>query len=485
MAWWNRQRKIPMELSRFDPRRPLLYLSPLDCIYLADCYTGFSVLGGTGSGKTSSLASLALALMKIGSGFVWACAKPEEVHLVRRIARAAGREDDVVVIGEDVDGQLTDRRFNAIDYEGKRAGGTLSLVAYLGEMGRCLSRARQGTGEEGPFWRDQFELLTGYCIDAAQLAGLPLSIQLLRDIQKSAPTNREELGSETWKAKSVLLACLKRAEKRVDAGEVAEQDLTRVLDYWMKDYFNLDPKPRSSIDVMFAKLADNYSRDPIRTLLTTTTNVTPEDAMNGKIIVLSLPTRKYFEPGRLAQFHFKYSFQRSMLSRAMSADTRPVCLWCDEAHNFIADFDPEYQAEVRSFRGVTVYLEQGISGYEIALGARSEKAVDSFLTNLATKLFFQNSSPENNRFAAEVIGRSIIEREGGSGGTGPSGSQAGSSWQEAMDYQVQPREFSELKTGGYEHGGLVEAIVYKRGTIFKATGKNFLKATFQQTELTK
>jgi type IV secretory pathway TraG/TraD family ATPase VirD4 len=485
MRWWNRQRKKPVELSRFDPRRPLLYLSPCDPIFLADCYTGFSVLGGTGSGKTSSLAHLALALMKIGSGFVWACAKPEEIHLVRRIARAAGRENDVVVFGEDVDGKLTDRRFNAIDYEGKRAGGTLSLVAYLGEMARCLSRARQSGGEDGPFWRDQFELLTGYCIDAAQLAGLPLSIQLLRDIQKSAPTNPEELGSETWKAKSVLLACLKRAEQRVNAGEVAEHDLTRVLDYWLKDYFKLDPKPRSSIDVMFAKLADNYSRDPIRTLLTTETNVTPEDAMNGKIIVLSLPTRKYFEPGRLAQFHFKYSFQRSMLTRSMSDEAVPCCLWCDEAHNFIADFDREYQAEVRSFRGVTVYLEQGIAGYETALGAHSEKAVDAFLTNLATKLFFQNSSPESNKFAAEVIGRKLIERTGGSGGSGPGGSQAGSSWHDEMDYQVQPREFSELKTGGYEHNRLVEAVVYKRGTIFGATGQNFLKATFQQTDLTK
>ena len=468
---------------------------------MGDCYTGFSVLGGTGSGKTSSLASLALAFMALRCGFVWCCAKPDEVHLVRRLARAAKREDDLMIFGRDPDkppagpgdsllSEMTPLRFNAIDYESKRRGGTLSLVQYMTEVAKSVSRAKaeQSGSAEGPFWRDQFEMLTAYCIDAAHLAGMPLSIQLLRDIQKTAPTNPDQLGSEAWREKSILLACMRRAEERVNAGQVAERDLTRVLDYWMKDYFTLDPKPRTSIDVMFAKLADEYSRDPVHTLLSTETNFTPEDAMNGKIIVLNLPTRAYFVPGRMAQFHFKYSFQRSMLQRdTTQGELRPVVLWCDEAHNFISDFDKDYFAEARSFKSIGCYLEQGIAGYETALGTHSDKAVDAFLTNLQTKLFFQNSSPESNRYAAEVIGRKLTEREGGgsSSASGGAGSQGSVSWHEEMDYQVQPRELSELKTGGYEHDRLVEAYVYKRGTIFNATGQNFIKATFEQTDLTR
>ncbi|MEI6534814.1 MAG: hypothetical protein WCN98_05695 [Verrucomicrobiaceae bacterium] len=411
--------------------------------------------------------------MAIRCGFVWCCAKPDEVHLVRRLARTARiPEEDVIVFGEDTDGQITPWRFNALNYESKRHGGTLSLVAYLSEMARALSRG-QGGGEESPFWRDQFEMLTGYCIDAALLAGLPLSIQLLRDIQKSAPTNAEQLSNEEWKDNSVLIACLRCADQRASAGEVSTDDIKRLQDYWMRDYFNLDAKPRSSIDVMFAKLADQYSREPIRSLLCTDTNFTPEDAMAGKIIVLSLPTRKYFEPGRLAQFHFKYSFQRSMLQRDTTrGELRPVVLWCDEAHNFISDFDREYFAESRSFRSIGCYLEQGIAGYEAALGTRSEKAVDAFLTNLQTKLFFQNSSPESNRYAAEVIAKDEIDLV------------TSLSPQTQIDYQVQPRQFSELKTGGHEHRRLVEAFVYKRGTKFNTTGKNHIKAIFQQLELT-
>ena len=94
---------------------------------------------------------------------------------------------------------------------------------------------------------------------------------------------------------------------------------------------------------MFAAVADAFTVEPVETVLTEPTTITPEDVMAGKIVVLNFPVRKFFEPGRMAQFCFKYSFQRSMLTRdAASPDTVPTVLWADEAHNFIASFDREY-----------------------------------------------------------------------------------------------------------------------------------------------
>ena len=63
-----------------------------------------------------------------------------------------------------------------------------------------------------------------------------------------------------------------------------------------------------------------------------------------------------------------------------------------------------------------------------------------------------------------MIGRKLTERESGGGTTAQGGTSSSFSWREEMDYQVQPREFSELKTGGHEHDLLVEAFVYKKGT---------------------
>lgn len=265
----------------WDERRRLLALGDAgDWLCLGDCFTGISALGATGSGKTSTLAVLALLLMKIGCGFVWLCAKPDEVRLVRRLAKRAGRDDDVIVIGEDIDGRITPYRFNPLEYEASvPKTGTAAVVQYLSLCQEVLSHGRRrttGGGEDGKFWQEQFERLLRYCIDTAKIAGEPLTVDLLRRIQLSAPTAQraEQLSNAAWRASSACMRCLDAAEAREQRGEIDGYDVQRVIDFWTTDYFGLDPKPRSSIDVMFAALADSFSaEEPIRSILTRETNV--------------------------------------------------------------------------------------------------------------------------------------------------------------------------------------------------------------------
>ena len=482
----------PHEARAGDNESPLLWLSDRDPLFMGQLYPGVSVLGQAGSGKTSGLINLAVPLLLMGCGFLWLCAKPDDAALVWRLVKATGRDKQFVLFGQDIDrdtgaplvdgnGQpvMTGHRFNALDYESRRPGGTLSMVGYLAEMASSLAKGRREGGREEPFWKDQFELLTGYCIDVARLADLVVSVELLRDIQKSAPRNRDQLGSEEWQAESLLMQCFRRIEARVEAGEVPEYELTRCLDYWLKDYFNLDDRVRSTVDVMFAALVNVYARDPVRTLLTTGTTFTPEDVMRGAVCVLNLPTRTFFEPGRLAQFHVKYSYQRSVLEQARLPI--PCVLWGDEYHNFVADFDAEFFAESRSRQSITVALEQGIGGYKRALGLRDSRDVDTFLANLTLKLFFGNSSVETNQYAADVYARELTEMASGGAGAGNGLPSVNSGWQEQEQYQVRPVEFTRLQSGG----GIVECFAYRRGTVFNATGANWLKTAFRQTEFTR
>lgn len=481
------------EGNRQDGNPPLLWLADKDPLTLADLFPGVSVLGQAGSGKTSGLITLAIPLLLMGCGFVWLCAKPDEAGMLWRLVKATRREKQFVLFGQDIDrdtgvplvdrnGQpvMTGHRFNALDYESRRSGGTLSLVHYLAEIASSLNKGRSQGREESPFWKEQFEMLLAYCIDVATLADLVVSVGLLRDIQKSAPRDRGELDSREWQETSVLMQALRRIEARVEAGEVAEVELGRCLDFWLKDYFRLDEKPRSIIDVMMAALVNLYARDPVRTLLTTSTTFTPEDVMAGAVVCLNLPTRTFFEPGRLAQFHFKYSYQRSVLEQARLPI--PCVLWGDEYHNFVADFDAEFFAEARSRQSITVALEQGIGGYKRALGLSDRRDVDAFLANLTVKLFFGNSSVETNEYAAEVFARELAEMESGGSGSGNGyGPNVNTGWQQQEQYQVRPVEFTRLKSGG----GSVEAFVYRRGQVFHATGANWLKTAFRQTEFTR
>ncbi len=252
----------------------------------------------------------------------------------------------------------------------------------------------------------------------------------------------------------------------------------------------LDAEPRSTIDVMFAALADSfYAEEPIRSLLTTTTTVTPDDVINkGKIVVLSTPTSIYHEAGRMAQFAFKYSFQRAMLRRRKPADgspVRPTVLWVDEAHQFAHEFDAEYFAEVRSNRGINVFLEQSVGGYMNALGLNHIDQADGFLANLTVKLFFQTGSPQTQLFAAQIIGQTLQKQRGESTSYGKDTFNVGDSATEVERFQVLPSEFSTLRRGGHANRCKVEFIISCSGRRFNQTQATYARSYFTQTELTR
>src|SRR6185312_11341506 len=195
-----------LPLHRFDSMRRVLNLSAHlgkeDWVTLGQLYSGIQILGGNGSGKTSgSGAHLALWLLANGAGFIWMCAKPDEVFLVRRLVRAAGRENDLVILGQAIDAKadrvltdedgealITNARFNALDYESRRAGGSLSVVNYLAEVYKSIQRGKsERGGEDSTFWQTQYERLGRYLVDTAKFSGLPLTIGILRHLQLSAP----------------------------------------------------------------------------------------------------------------------------------------------------------------------------------------------------------------------------------------------------------------------------------------------------------
>lgn len=463
-----------------------------DWLTLGDCCTGLCVFGATGSGKTSSLAIIAHALLLIQCGFVWLCAKPDEVQTAYRIAAYAGREKDVIIIGEDINGGITRHRFNPLQYEASRRGqGTTSIATYLSDCAKILSRKEgEKTGGEGErFWTDQFERLLRYCIDTAKYAGRLLSVSLLREIQLSAPASPSQIAEEQWLATSTCWQCIKEAETRMEAGDVSHTDFMRIVNFWCKDWATLDIKPRSSIDAMFAVLVDAFcSEEPMRYILSGESTVTPDDVLGGKIVILSLPTNVYGGAGRMVQHCFRRSYQNAMLARRKPSDgspLRPTVLWVDEAGAFAHAFDSQYFREVRSNRGICVYLAQGVGSYMQSMNFHAMEQVDDFLQNLATKWFFQNSSPNTNKFACDAIGRFMLNKAStsqsfsGKGDVNLSESNA-----EEERHLMTSGTYTQLQRGGPENNFIVSAIIL-RPEVFPSSGRNVAQCYFQQTDLTR
>lgn len=439
---------------------------------LADALTGVCVFGATGSGKTSGPAKhLAYGYLASNFGGLVLCAKQEERQQWQQWAADCGRTHDLVIIDSSAK-----FRFNFLEWEASRpeaSGGlTINIVAILDEIAGAVAKA-SGRAESGgginKFWEDALHHLNTNLVELPLFAGIEISLALLQSIVISAPTSMAEIDDPRWKEKSACARILAECEMATkDAPNDVRADFQQCKDYWLKEYPLLSDKTRSVITLTFSMLVRPFLSRPLRNLFSTSTNIKPEDTFNGKIIIVDLPVQDFRLAGRVANLAWKYCFQISVLRRSPPASgyLRPVFLWADEAHNFVSQFDSEYQAVARSAGGCTVYLTQNRESYRRVLG--DSDAVDSLLGNLQAKFFCQNSG-ETNEWAAKLLGERYIDitstNVGRSDSETPSHS-SGVSRSEQKRFFVESSRYTTLKRGGALHNFQVQAIVYNGGHLF-------------------
>jgi len=450
---------------------------------LADALTGVSVFGATGSGKTSGVAKhLALGYLANGFGGLVLCAKKDERIQWQEWAKLTGREADLIII--DAGGKY---RFNFLDWEASRAGEggglTINIVALLDEIAGAIA-AGAGKGEGGgdnKFFEDALHHMLTNLVDLPIFAGLPVSLPLLRLIVNTAPTSIKEIADVDWKKDSACYAIIRDAETELQKADPdTQKDFQECKNYWLREFPVLSDRTRSIIVLSFSMLVRPFITRPLRKLFSEDTNVRPEDAFNGKIIIVDLPVQEFRLAGRVANLAWKYCFQVAVLRRVQprAGFLRPVFLWADEAQNFISNFDAEYQAVARSAGGCTVYLTQNRESYRRVLG--NDDSVDALLGNLQSKFFCQNSG-DTNEWAAKLLGErwiNITSTNVSQGQADKSGS-GGVTRSEQRRYFVEPASFTILKRGGEVYGNQIEAIVYKGGHLF-ADGQPFKLLTFNQ-----
>lgn len=467
------------ELPEFHPQTVLRDWGQGQAFRLADAQTGVCVFGATGSGKTSGPAKhLAYAYLAAGFGGLVLCAKKEERRQWQQWADATGRTDDLVII--DGDGRW---RFNFLEWEAARpeegGGLTINIVSILDEIaGAIANAAGKADGGQGDnkFWDDALHHLNTNLVELPIFAGLRVSLPLFRSIVTSAPQSLEQTADPQWNETSACATILREAdEKTAKADANIRADFEECRNYWLQEFPVLSEKTRSIITLSFSMLARPLITRPLRKLFSTDTNVRPEDAFNGKIIIVDLPVQEYRLTGRIANLAWKFCFQVATLRRAPPTNgsyLRPVFLWADEAQNFITKFDAEYQAVARSAGGCTVYLTQNRESFRRVLG--NYDAVDSLLGNLQAKFFCQNSG-DTNDWAAKLLGRRYMSITGFSVSTSPTDilpakapSNLSSTVARNQDYRylVEPSRFTTLKRGGAIFNYQVEAIVYNGGHLF-------------------
>jgi hypothetical protein len=484
----RRQLKIQWSLEQL-----LFGLSTRDPFTIANAVENVLIVGGIGSGKTSgSGRALAMAYLMAGFGGLILCAKPEEPALWRQYCALAGRRDDLIEFGPNAQWLFDPFAFE-LNRPGAGAGHTENLVQMFSMLIDLGEKNNGGGGKEGEaYWRKALLQLLRNLIDLVVLATGKISVPDLYRVSVSLATSLEQVRSDEWRSRSICFRLLTQADKCLKS-ESQKRDFELVADYFLCELPALSDKTRSVILSTFTSMCDSLNRGILRDLFSNGTNIDPTAIEQGKIIVVSMPLKEFGPVGLYAAGLWKFSFQKSIERRDVTKNPRPVFLWQDEGQFFLLpSTDFLFTSTARSARVSNVLLTQSISGVMATLGGgpAGKAEADAYLSNYGTKIFHANTDPVSNEYAANLIGRckqfvlsannNYASNDSFSGSLGRRQAGGSSGISEIVDFELQPREFSRLRTGGVVNRGLVDAIVFKNGNAFNATKRNWMKTTFDQ-----
>jgi hypothetical protein len=489
----NFSRQVAAALPEFHPQTVLRNLGDGDVFRLEAALTGLLVTGATGSGKSSGPGKFfALAYLAAGFGGIVLCTKKEERHQWERWAAEAGRTDDLVVINAD-----GNWRFNFLRWEAERSGEgggfTMNIVNLLVTIAGAIAGgggpdAEGGNNGSEKFWMDALQHLCTNLVDLPVLAGIEVTLPLLRSIVNSAPLSAAQAADPKWESESDCAAILRAADEATAKSEdpEARADYDECYAYWKKDFPNLSEKTRSIVVLMLSMLIRPLITRPLRKLFSADTNITPEDTFNGKVLVIDLPTQEHLLIGKIANHIWKFAFQTAVLRRTPPKEgfLRPVFLYSDEFQSFVTPNDAIYQSVCRSAGGCSVFLTQSLENLRRVL--KSDDAVNALCGNLQLKIWCQNTGP-TNKWASEIIGERWQKIS--STNVGQSRNEAivqteqhthhnaGVSRAEQRRFYVEPASIATLRKGGALNQFCVDAVLFNGGQLF-FNGKEYVPYKF-------
>ena len=445
---------------------------------------GVGIYGMTGSGKTSSSGRvLAEALVnRAGSGGLIVAAKPgEDRAMWQKIFRDAGRADDLLIFSPE-----HHLRFNFLDFEMSQGGETRNLTKCITVIGETLRSADTDKREAADFWQRETERMIFNAVEVVKRAAGRVTAPDLHRFLVGAATHPSQFTSDEWLA-GFHNQCLKAAWGKPKS-PVERHDFDLAKEYFLGELPNMADKTRSSIMVGALGLLHVFNVGTVRELVSTTTNVRPDDLFRGRWLLIDMPVSRYGDVGAFVIGGWKYLTQRAILARVASADTPPVVVWCDEAQTAVTSFDAHFLAQCRSHHGCMVMLSQSLPGYYAALGGQNGKQyVDALQASLTTKVFHALGDLETANWASGLVGRSLTTFTGGS--SSPSdgayqtllgGSRFSSNFSEAYENTLQANDFMHgLRTGGPRNGFVCDCFVIRSGQPF-ASGNNWLATSFSQ-----
>lgn len=359
---------------KFELDTQLLKFSGGDAFTIRDAVTGVQILGGTGSGKTSgSGRALAHAYLKAGFGGIVLCAKPSEADTWRKLAKECGRSGDLVFFDES--GGL---RFNFLDYAQHTvaAGGRdMNLVQLLATITEATNAQSGGgsSGNEEAFFRNAANQMVANSIPFLRTVNGSIRLNDLYRFINSTPSTRQEARDPAWRDGSYCGQTIVNAYRMGKAGNLeARRAFEQHRTYFNDEIAKLGDRTRGNIVTTLTSSIYPFLSGKLNELFCTETNIVPEYARQGLIIVLDMPARSHSTAGVVAQQIFKLLFQFSMESENVTERTRPVMIWADECQFFMNSHDTDHLSVCRQQRVANVFITQDMPTYYARMHDQNE-----------------------------------------------------------------------------------------------------------------
>jgi TraM recognition site of TraD and TraG len=515
----------------WDLDAPLLRLSRQgDVTTIRQSFEHYHVFAMTGGGKTSAMKTLSAAMLRAGYGFLVLTTKPPDTEDWIEHCNAHGRGRDVVVFDES-------QGYNFIDHELYRQG-----AAGLGNVTECIMQIVEAADEvagssvgraSDEFWKQGVRRYINYSVPLLFAAWGKVTVESILTFVTSAATEPQgrQYTDPAFKATSFAARTLERAVNSPAVPRPGDE-LRKLLEFWFLEYTSTPDKTRGNLIASLTAKLDRFTHGRMKRGFCDRTTIVPEMCLAGGVIIMAMPLLTWNEDGLIGQILFKYMWQRTVEARnalAPELRERPLCLWMDEAQNFMHR-DEHFLSTSRSSRTSVVAMSQSLPTYYSRRGADKTAEVDAFVGKCNTQIFMLNSCPRTNKWASELIGRGIQHRatrgqsvgtnrsrgmnEGANANTGTSsshgsssggansnsgtssgagenfgtnigtGENEGRSWStaETMDNLIEPNYFATgLRSGGPANRGLVDAIWFRAGGNYRGgITPNVIRVTFKQ-----
>ena len=366
---------------------------------------GIFTCGELGWGKTFLVFQRVLkAYLRAGMGGYILGAKSGDLETVRKIFRALGVEDKLMVIGPRHKHRIN--CFGELSSIAPLDGIEEEIIGFFTSLLEIESRsASKSSGEDSQFFLAHAQRLLGAILICLRLAGEQITAGNIYRFLVSLPHTPAQLTDDAWQKSSYANQCMASAFN-TNKSPRDKADYDNAALYLLRELCALNDRTKTSIVSTVSSMLSKLLRGWMSEIWSSTTTVRFQDAFAGKWLYFDTSPLEYGEYGGYSLVIAKHLAQRCVMRRLINAGSRAVAIMGDEWQSIFVTADRDYQAVCRSQLGCSWAATQNLTGLYSVLGGgqAAEAQAKSWVALFGAKVFGANTDWATNTYASELCG---------------------------------------------------------------------------------